>query len=262
MYRFGVRRLDELGPFQVLALALMGGALMTVGALASILLGVGVASPGIRYLLAGVGFSSGLFLIVLSEAALFTEANVVLPAVLLRRGAARGLRRIAIFWTITWLGNLTGAWLFGQTMRLAGGGLGPAELAGLASRVALAAHAAHTGTPLGTWSVVLSGIVANWLVGMAAFLAGMGRTILGKYLPVLLGATLFVTLGVQHAAANMGYFALAMPEGVGPGWGTAISSNLLPASLGNVLGGLLVALGSWFVLRPRERAHLLRIGPH
>lgn len=46
---------------------------------------------------------------------------------------------------------------------------------------------------------LLSGVLANWLVGMAAFFATMGRTIFGKYIPVLLAVTTFVAAGFQHA---------------------------------------------------------------
>ena len=51
---------------------------------------------------------------------------------------------------------------------------------------------------------------ANWLVGMAAFFATMGRTIIGKFVPVALAVSLFVTIGVQHGPANMGHFSLIM----------------------------------------------------
>ncbi len=41
----------------------------------------------------------------------------------------------------------------------------------------------------------LSGVLANWMVGMAAFMATMGRAIVGKYIPVVLAVTLFVAAG-------------------------------------------------------------------
>lgn len=53
------------------------------GALLSVLLACGFTSHGARLLVDGLGFSAGFFFVVLSEAALFTEANVVMPAILL-----------------------------------------------------------------------------------------------------------------------------------------------------------------------------------
>jgi hypothetical protein len=89
----------------------------------------------------------------------------------------------------------------------------------------------------GWWQVVLSGMLANWLVGMAAFFAVMGRSIIGKYIPVFLAVTLFVAANFQHSPANMGYFSLIMPTGRGPGWGAALAWNIIPAGIGNMAGG-------------------------
>lgn len=61
---------------------------------------------------------------------------------------------------------------------------------------------------------------------------------------------MFVAAGFQHIPANMGYFALRMAQGQGPGWVPALGWNLVPAGLGNVLGGtLLVALPFWYAFR-------------
>jgi formate/nitrite transporter FocA (FNT family) len=73
------------------------------------------------------------------------------------------------------------------------------------------------------WQIVLSGVLANWMVGMAAFFSVMGRSIIGKYVPVFLAVTLFVAANFQHSPANMGFFSLIMPTGHGPGWGAALS---------------------------------------
>jgi formate transporter len=99
------------------------------------------------------------------------------------------------------------------------------------------------------WSkLILSGILANWLVGMAAFFATMGRTIIGKYIPVGLAVTMFVAAGFQHSPANMGYFSLSMAGGGEPGWVPAVLWDLAPVGIGNVIGGtLLVALPFWYV---------------
>jgi formate/nitrite transporter FocA (FNT family) len=95
-------------------------------------------------------------------------------------------------------------------------------------------------------------MLANWLVGMAAFFAMMGRTIMGKYIPILLAVTAFVAADFRHSPANMGFFALWMAEtGSGPGWATALGWNIVPAGIGNMLGAaLLVAVPFRFVFRP------------
>lgn len=56
----------------------------------------------------------------------------------------------------------------------------------------------------------------------------------------------FVAAGFLHSPANMAYFALAEPDGLGPGWGPAFGWSIIPAAVGNILGAFfLVALPFW-----------------
>jgi formate transporter len=142
MARFGRGRVAELTPGRALVLTVLGGGFITVGALFSVLLSADVDAHGPKLLLEGFGFSAGFFFVVLSEAVLFTEANVVLPTAQLCPPD-----------TLAALGDVIEHKL---AYREAGG--------------------------VGAWSqFVLSGVLANWLVGMAAFFAFMGHTIIGTY---------------------------------------------------------------------------------
>ena len=104
--------------------------------------------------------------------------------------------------------------------------------------------------------IIVSGMLGNGLIGMAAFFAAMANTIIGKFAPIFLVVTLFVAANLQHSPANMGYFSLSMAAGGGPGWYDAFVWNIIPAGIGNILGGaLLVALPFWYALvrNPQER---------
>nr|WP_276317905.1 formate/nitrite transporter family protein [Cobetia sp. ICG0124] len=123
----------------------------------------------------------------------------------------------------------------------------------MAELVAKKMHYQQTGGAEGWFSLVLSGMLGNWMVGMAAFLAVMGRTIIDKFVPIVLAVSLFVAGNFQHSPANMAYFSMIMPTGEGPGWWDAMRWNILPAGIGNLLGGsLLVALPLWYGLRPKR----------
>lgn len=249
MARFGHGRVHQLTPSRALVLAILGGSFITVGALFSVLLGSGVEASGPSKLLEGFAFSAGFFFVVLSEAVLFTEANVVLPTTLLAE--RRNWLRIVRFWVIAWVGNLAGAWLIGQ-MVAAAQLYSPDTLGTLEEVVAVKLAYRDLGGAASWWSIVLSGVLANWLVGMAAFFAFMGRTIIGKYVPVLLAVTLFVAAGFQHSPANMGYFALHLAHGGDPGWLIALGWSIIPAGIGNMLGAaVLVALPFWYVHHAR-----------
>jgi len=256
MGRAGARRIRELSVVQILVLGALGGGFITVGALFSVLLASGVDSPGPQRLLEGLGFSAGFFFVILSEAALFTEANVALPATLLRHDVDAPGRRVARFWALAWIGNLAGAVITGYAIHVAQR-YSPDVNDLLGELVANKMSYRARGGADGWFRLVLSGMLANWLVGMAAFFAVMGRTLFGKYVPVFLAVTLFVAANLQHSPANMGYFSLIMPGGDGPGWSAALAWNIVPAGIGNIIGGsLLVVLPFWFALHRRERPTL------
>lgn len=253
MASFGRRRIYELSNLRVLVLAMLAGGFITAGGLFSVLLGAGIETDGLQRLVEGFAFSAGFFFVVLSEAVLFTEANVVLPATLLQ-DPPQTFRRIGAFWALAWVGNLVGAVVVGHMVAAAQ--TYPESVTTLLGEIIDTKLQYRTDGGVGSWfQLVLSGVLANWLVGMAAFFAMMGRTIIGKYVPVLLAVTMFVAAGFQHSPANMGYFALWMAEtGQGPGWGAALGWNIIPAGLGNMLGAtLLVAVPFWYVFRPTTR---------
>ena len=213
----------------------MGGGFITVGALLSVLLAAAVSTPGPARLLEGLGFSAGFYFVILSGAVLFTEANVVLPATLLERPTGTAIARIARFWALAWIGNLAGAVLVGLAVHFSQHY--PADVTRLLNElVARKMQYRRIGGADGWFQAVVSGMLANWLVGMAAFFAVMARTIFGKYIPIFLAVTAFVAANLQHSPANMGYFALIMPGGHGPGWGPALVWNVIPAGIGNMLG--------------------------
>ena len=91
----GAHRLRTLTTPKVLVLGILAGAFITTGALFSTLLATGTDNPGVERLLEGLGFSAGFFFVILAGAALFTEANVVMPATALRNEPGVTAARIA-----------------------------------------------------------------------------------------------------------------------------------------------------------------------
>lgn len=245
MVRWGQHRIDGLGVSKILVLGTLGGAFIAAGAFLSLLLASGIESQGVRLLVEGFGFSAGFFFVILAEAILFTEANVVLPTTLLS-GAEPALR-VLRFWGLAVLGNVAGAVLFGLLV-VASSSYGESFESLLAATIDAKMSYRAIGGVGGWMQAVLSGVLANWLVGMAAFFATMGRTIIGKYIPILLAVTTFIAAGFQHAPANLGYFTLSILGDGGASVSDALAWNLVPAGIGNVIGGtLLVALPFWYV---------------
>ncbi len=254
MAEAGAARALDRSAVEVLVLSMMAGGFITVGALFSVLLAAGTANEGLVRLLEGFGFSVGFFLVIMTGALLFTEVNVEMPAALLHGGPGRLGSAIAKLWLLAAAGNLLGAFLIGWAINMAEV-FSPQVTELLTEVVASKMRYASIGGAGGWWQAVLSGVLANWLVGMAAFVATMGRTVLGRYIPIFLIVSAFVATGVMHSPANMAYFSLAHPLGIGPSWPVAFGWSILPAALGNILGAFfLVALPFW-VLRRSQESH-------
>ncbi len=248
MAEVGSRRVGSMSTTQVLVLSVIAGAFITAGALFSVLLAEGATTAGTKKLLEGFGFSTGFFLVILTGSLLFTEINVEMPATLLG-GDTRALgRQVAKLWGLAALGNMIGAFVMGWAM-VEVSSFSPDFHRQLQEIVAAKMRFREIGGTGGWSKAVLSGAIANWLVGIAAFLSVMGRSIIGKFIPIFLTVSLFVAGGFLHSPANMGYFSLAEHSGYGPGWGSAFGWSLIPAALGNILGALfLVALPLWFAI--------------
>jgi formate transporter len=251
--RYGIHRIRDTAIPQIMVLSMMGGGLITMGALFSVLLSEQVQAMGPRYLRQGVGFSAGFFFVILSGSILFTEANVVLPSALLRQPTRPLLGKLVVFWVLALIGNFAGAlvtsWLICRAQ------IYPPEMhEALVAFVAKKTIYHSVGTTAAWFQAVLSGVLANWMVGMAAFFATMGRTIIGKYIPVFLAVTLFCSANFQHSVANMAYFGLISAQGNGPGWWIALVWNIIPVGLGNMIGGaFLVTLPFGYALHTAHR---------
>ena len=235
---------------QTIELAIAGSAFVTFGALFSPLLSDGVETAGPKLLLQGLGFSTSYFIIVLSRAALFTEANVILPASALQTPEFNLPPEAWRFWALAWVGNMVGAFLFGQIVGFAQ--VYPESVTTLMSATVdkKMAYMIEGGTAVDWLRVVVSGALGNGLIGMAAFFAIMANTLIGKYVPIFLVVSLFVAGNLQHSPANMGYFSLAAAMADMPGWGTVFLWNIIPAGIGNILGAVaFVAFPFWFAYR-------------
>ena len=251
--RYGMQRLRDTSVPQILVLSVLGGGFITMGALFSVLLSEQVQVLGLRYLLQGFGFSTGFFFVILSGSIIFTEANVVLPSTLLQQHTKPLLGRLIVFWALAFIGNFIGtivtSWLISRAQ------VYPPEMQQtLEALVAKKTYYHSVGTLTSWFQAMLSGVLANWMVGMAAFFATMGRTIIGKFIPVLLAVTLFCAANFQHSVANMAYFALISTEGNGPGWWVAFAWNVIPVGIGNMIGGaFLVVIPFSFAFRAAHR---------
>ena len=252
--------------YQIIVSSIVGGSYICFGATLSLFLSAGVSALGPAEFLLGIGFIAGFSMVILSGSLLFTEVNIILPAFFIKSWL-RACLSCFFFWGLTWIGNLIGILATATFINLAG--VVTPEVADRLREVLQSKLTSFViGGGRGWFQVVLSGVLGNFLVGTAAILASRGRTntsiVVGLFFPVLT----FVALGVQHSPANMSFFSLGLiyagiyGQDVGVGWGTAFGWNIIPASIGNVIGGVgLSALFFSFALSEcRDRAILRKKG--
>ena len=85
---------------------------------------------------------------------------------------------------------------------------------------------------------MLRGIGCNILVGGAGWMASGAQNAGGKAVCCFFPIMLFVVCGFEHSVANMYYIPLGLQLGTeGATMGAYLLSNLLPVTLGNILGG-------------------------
>ena len=247
----------------VFALSVLAGAFIALGAVFSTvsLAGAGAMPWGAGRVLAGVVFSLGLILVVIGGAELFTGNNLIVMAWASRRVGTASLVRN---WILVFAGNAVGAVATACVVYLAGthrfGG-------GAVGQVALAV--AQTKLQLGFVQAVALGVLCNALVCLAVWLTYSCRTTTDKILAIVPPISAFVAAGFEHSIANL-YFvpAALLIATFDPGFAASrgleqqaaalslpgfLSRNLLPVTIGNLIGGaLLVGAVYWFVyLRPR-----------
>jgi formate transporter len=252
----GVRKANS--PFfTVFVLAILAGAFVALGAVFAtvIITGTnGVIPYGIARVLMGLAFCLGLILIVLSGAELFTGNNLVVMAWASKKITTKAL---LLNWGIVYLGNFTGSIL--SAILIVASGISSFN-GGAVGKTMLTI--ANTKVHYGFWQALMLGIFCNALVCLAIWMTFGARTTTDKILAVIFPITAFVTVGFEHSVANM-YFipaallikdfqpAITASAGLDLGqltWGTFFFNNLLPVTIGNLIGGaVLVGLVYWSV---------------
>lgn len=237
-----------LGVQETLALAVLAGAFIGLGAM---LATVAATDNGLGFgasrLLVGVAFSLGLVLVLVGGAELFTGNALIVMAWAEGKVTAWAMLRN---WGLVYVGNFVGAaatalgiFLAG-VHQLEGGKVG-------ATAIALA----HGKLALDFAPAFFRGVFCNALVCLAVWLALSSRTTTDKILCIVLPVTTFVAAGLEHSIANMYFVPMGMLLDSSLTWRAFVLDNLLPVTLGNIVGGsLMVGLVYWFIyLRKRQQ---------
>ncbi len=273
----GVRK-AEMPFLQMFMLAILAGAFIALGAIFATTVSTGsipVTAPdgsvafstglpyGVVRLLTGLVFSLGLILVVVAGAELFTGNNLIVMAWASGKVSMRGLLRN---WLIVYVGNFVGS-------------VGTAVIMFFTRQYTFSANAvginalkiAEGKVDLAFIQAIALGILCNGLVCLAVWLTYSARSTVDRILAVIFPITAFVAAGFEHSVANMYYISYALfvkdfdpafiaavgdkvPNLSHLTWPAFLLNNLLPVTIGNIIGGAgLVAAVYWLIfLRPHR----------
>jgi formate/nitrite transporter len=238
-------------------LAVLAGAYIAFGAQLFLLVGSDTTLGfGFNKFLSASVFTVGLMLVVIGGAELFTGNNlIIIPAL---SGKIRWSELIKN-WVIVYLGNFAGSILMAFFLFWAGTWSLNGNLVG-----ANAIKVAATKTSLTFLQALFRGVLCNWLVCLAVWLATASKDVVGKILAIYFPIMAFVASSFEHSVANMFFIPYGILLKSVPAVVTAtgkviadftnlnISSflvkNLLPVTLGNIIGGaIFVGFFYWYV---------------
>ena len=210
-------------------------------------LGVGMAK-----LIAGAVFSVGLMLVVIAGAELFTGNNLIFLSVLDRQVKVTGLLRN---WGIVYFANLAGSLLLVLLMYWSGLWKTGDGAVGMT-----AVKIANGKVNLGFLEAFARGILCNWLVCLAVWMAVSARTVVGKIFAIFFPIMAFVASGFEHSIANMYFIPMGLAlkgqalieASTNLSVGGMIVKNLIPVTLGNIVGGAFFVATLYWVVYVRK----------
>ncbi|MBI5897560.1 MAG: formate/nitrite transporter family protein [Desulfobacterales bacterium] len=246
--------------FSVCVLGVLAGAYIGFGGLLSTSVTFDLAAKagvGITKIVAGSAFSLGLMLVVIAGAELFTGNNLMVSSVMSREIT---FQIMCQRWLIVFIANFAGSLLlvalfyYSGLWKIANGALG-------AGAVAIG----YAKVNLSFTEALVRGIGCNWLVCLAVWMALAARQTIGKIFAIFFPIMGFVAIGFEHCVANMYFIPAALvlhqaagiagPAAYDPNsltWLACLWNNLLPVTIGNIIGGaVFVGMSYWGAyLRP------------
>jgi nitrite transporter NirC len=154
---------------------------------------------------------------------------------------------LSLLWVLCFVGNLVGslllAWLVVQSGVLSADPQQTFVLNATTTKMAL---------PFG--ALLVRGILCNWLVCLAVWCAQRTQSESARLVMIFWCLFAFIGAGFEHSVANMTLLGIGLflPHGAAIGWGGFVA-NLVPVTLGNIIGGVAFVAGAYWLASPVRR---------
>ncbi len=193
-------------------------------------------------------FPAGLAMVVIAGSELFTGNSLMITGLLSRKF---GFSKLLKNWLFVFIGNLIGAVIVAGLVTVSG-------VFDLISETVIAT--ANAKVNLGFGEAMIRGVLCNFLVCIAVWMAFAADSVGGKIAAVFLPIMLFVLCGFEHSVANMfyvpaGMFMSALGGVVGPSVAGFLVGNLIPVTLGNIIGGAIFVGGGYYLVYLKKNSN-------
>lgn len=203
-------------------------------------------------MISGLLFAFGLGMVILSGAELFTGNTLMSIGLLDKRIGLCGMLRN---WVVVFLGNFVGSLIVAIiTAKFGWVGAGNGALAVFSMKVAIGKMT------MPFQNAFFMGVLCNILVTLGVLFSLSSKDVAGRILGAYTPVAFFVICGFNHSIADMYYCTVGLfaksqyavaAEAAGLAvenltWGNYFLGNMLPVTLGNIVGGVLVGVVFWF----------------
>jgi formate/nitrite transporter len=242
---------------QTLILGILAGAFIAIGGFSAAMASHSIENVGVAKLVAGIVFPVGLMFVIICGAELFT-GNCLLTVAYAQKKIT--LKKMLKNWITVYFANFIGAFIivvliyYSGSLSTNGGKLGGYVIKVASYKCGLTFTQTFT-----------SGILCNFVVSLAVWGSYAAKDVMGKVFISFFPIMAFVIAGFEHCVANMYYLLLGLfakanptyvelshqtPEKVSNINFTHIAQNLIPATLGNIVGGgIFVGLAYWLIYK-------------
>ncbi|WP_425449435.1 formate/nitrite transporter family protein [Dethiothermospora halolimnae] len=231
----------SLSTARMLLLGIFAGMFIGFGAHADITVmqTLGSFDVGIAKFMGAAVFPVGLMLVLVAGAELFTGNNLMTMALMDKKIT---INKMLKNWILVYLGNFIGSILLALIIEKAG-------LYGQGSNIANKAIAiAEAKVGLSFGQAFLRAILCNIIVVLAVWFSSASKQVIGKIFAIWFPIMMFVLSGFEHSIANMFFISLGKLLGGSFSWVEMWTSNLIPVTLGNILGGAVIVPVVYYIV--------------
>jgi len=223
---------------RLLILGIMAGIHIGYGAFAYIVVSQSLSNidVGLSKLIGASVFPVGLMMVIFTGSELFTGNNLMTMALASKKITIKGLLKN---WITVYIGNFIGSVLLAYMISKTG--LANENILNFTLNLGMAK------TSLTFETALIRGILCNILVVLGVWSATAAQDIISRIFAIWFPIMLFVVSGYEHSIANMFFLPLAKFLGLNIAWADIWLSNLIPVTLGNIIGGAVIVPTAYYV---------------